>query len=455
VYSLFRANINWGYYLGAVVFIRLIFPQLSWVSYTALMISLYQFMLFFYSLGSILPFRYLLGSFMCLQMFVGPALAYNGLDEFQRGFLKMQIPENQYFAYVIPAVVMFLFGLHARAGKLKGEFVDIDSVRKFTALNPNLPYIFIAIGFVSSIIAEYFGSDLGFVFTLLAGFKFIGVFMLVLVDKQLKPLYLLLVFGSVILSSIGSAMFHDLLIWILFLGAIFSLKYKPSVNKKAIFVLGFTIMALFIQLVKGDYRDATWKEGEEGGLETFQKTIETKNEKNDLVSWEKLGESNVRINQGFIITNIMRNVPEVEPFSEGEELKQILEAAILPRILAPDKLNAGDREFFMKWAGFRIAQGTSMGLSSVGDAYINFGVLGGAIFMFLYGMLFSEVLNGFERYNKFYPILWLFPALVFYYPIRPDCELQTILGHLFKSVFLVFVVIQIWKYKFRLADHAE
>jgi hypothetical protein len=105
----------------------------------------------------------------------------------------------------------------------------------------------------------------------------------------------------------------------------------------------------------------------------------------------------------------------------------------------------------MKWAGFRIAQGTSMGLSSLGDAYLNFGVVGGAIFMFLYGMLFSEVLNAFSYYSKFFPILILFVALVFYYPIRPDCELQTIMGHLVKSIFLVAVILNLWKNIFKQA----
>src|SRR6185312_13056000 len=96
-----------------------------------------------------------------------------------------------------------------------------------------------------------------------------------------------------------------------------------------------------------------------------------------------------------------------------------------------------------------VAPGTSMGLSSLGDAYINFGVLGGVSFMLFYGLLFSEVLNIFYKNSFEYPVLILFVPLVFYYPIRPDCELQTILGHLFKSCFLIFVMIEVWRYKFR------
>jgi len=386
---------------------------------------------------------------MCLQMFIGPTLAYNGLDKYQRGFLKMQIPEDQYFLYVIPAVICFIVGLHIRAGMLEGEVVDQEKIKRFVKENPKLPFVFIGIGFVSSFVSGLFGAELGFVFTLLACFKFIGTFLFILSGTKLRPFFLFLVYGSVIASSLGSAMFHDLLTWLIFLGAVFALKYKPSVQVKGIFTFGFIILALMIQLIKGDYREATWKEGEEGGIETLQKTMNASQEKNSFINEEKLGGSNVRINQGFIITNIMANIPARMPFAKGEELAQILEAAIMPRILAPNKLNAGDREFFMKWSGMRIAAGTSMGLSSVGDAYINFGMVGGSIFMLLYGMFFSEVLKAFNHFGKSFPVLILFTSLVFYYPIRPDCELQTILGHLIKSCFLIFVMIQIWKYKFK------
>jgi hypothetical protein len=124
---------------------------------------------------------------------------------------------------------------------------------------------------------------------------------------------------------------------------------------------------------------------------------------------------------------------------------QILEAAFMPRLLAPNKLNAGDKQIFTKYSGMPLGRGTSMGLSAVGDGYINFGKFGGCIFMLMLGLLYSETLKIFYRYSKYYPGLLLFMGIVFYYPIRPDCELQTALGHLVKASFLLFMMIQIWK----------
>lgn len=450
--SLFRVKFNWPAYFAIIIALRLIFLDMNWPSYFAITIALHQFILLFNSFGSVIPVRYLFGFMMCLQMLIGPTFAYNGLDRFQVGTYKMQIPEADYFAYAIPAVICFILGLHIRAGRLDGEVLDVDRIKDFVQKNVQLSYVFIGVGFVSSIVSNFFSSDIGFVFYLLGGFKFIGLFMIILGNQYLKPVPLIIVFGSIISSSLAGGLFHDLLTWMLFLGAVYAIKYKPTTNLKALVTFGFLLLTVVIQQLKGDYRSATWQRGEQSGIETFTKAYEGRKEKNTLFSFESLAPSNIRINQGFIITNIMSTVPEKVPFENGGELYQILEAAFLPRVIAPNKLNAGDRDLFMKYSGIRLQKGTSMGLSSMGDAYINFGIFGGCIFMFVLGFIYSEVLNAFKRGSRKYPILLLFTCLVFYYPIRPDCELQTILGHLVKSCFLIFIVFQIWKATFEVAE---
>ena len=256
-----------------------------------------------------------------------------------------------------------------------------------------------------------------------------------------------LVSGSIVLSSLSNAMFHDLLTWLIMLGAVLAIKYKPGQNVKLAAFASFVILAVIIQQVKGTYR-ATITQGE-GGLESFQQAYENVNENTGFFNFQNLAASNVRINQGFIVTNIMKTVPAKVPFANGEELRLLVEAAILPRIIAPNKLQAGDRALFTKYTGLGVRQGTSMGLSSVGDAYINFGIIGGSIFMLVLGLLYNEVLKALHRYSRYYPVLLLFTTLIFYYPIRPDCELQTILGHLVKSCFLIYVVFLFWKSYFK------
>lgn len=418
---------------------------MNWLTYFALMLSAYQLSLIFISVNYIIPIRHLSGFLMCLQILIGPALAYNGLDKYQDGYNKMQIPEWDYFAYALPSVVLFIIGLHLFSYNHSGEKPNVDRLNIYIKEKPMIPYYLIVIGFLSSFVSSFFSSDLAFVFLVLSGFKFVGIFLIILGNRKIKPLPLIFVYGSILSSSIAQGMFFDLLTWLIFFGSVYAIKHNLNSYIKLSSMVAFTIFGIVIQQLKGDYREATWKQGEEASVETIKKSLRKKEEKQGVFSAESLGSSNLRINQGYIITNIMKTVPERVPFENGAEMQLILESSILPRIIAPNKLNSGDRFIFMKYSGIPVAPGTSMALSSVGDAYINFGVLGGSIFMFFYGLLFSYFLSLFQKKNEQYPIAILMATVAFYYPIRPDCELQTILGHLFKSTIILFVLLSVWR----------
>ena len=432
-----------------IIFIKLIFRDISWYSFTAVSISIYVFFLLFDSIGSIIPTRHLLAVFMCVQFFIGPTFAYNGLDEYQYFMYKMRIAESEYFSYAIPAVLLFIIGLNVRVQNYEGEIVDVKKIAAFTNRNKSIAYIFIAVGLTASIFASFFSSELAFVFYLLGSFKYIGLFLIILGENNLKLLPLIVVISSIISSSLGSGMFHDLLTWFVYIAAVLAIRYKFDYKFKLIGLISFITLAITIQVLKGNYRSTTNQNKEAAGVETFAKLYQQENEEKGVFSFSNLAESNVRINQGFIITNIMTNVPNKVPFANGSELYILLEAAIMPRILAPNKLNAGDRTIFTKYSGIPLTEGTSMGLSTLGDAYLNFGIFGGATFMFFLGLTYSQVLKYFKKYAQTYPVLILFTAMVFYYPIRPDCETQTILGHLVKSCVLIFIIIQIWGPRFK------
>ncbi|MEO8763506.1 MAG: hypothetical protein ABI416_04425, partial [Ginsengibacter sp.] len=263
--SLFKVKFNWLVYFLLILFIKLTWLDLSWFSFIALCITLHQFLLLFFAVGSVIPIRYLAGSFMCLQMLLGPTLAFNGLDAYQTdNVYKMMIPETQYFEYVIPSMILFIMGLHITAGKLKGEVLNEIEIARFVDSSGNLPYIFIGVGFLSTFVSELFASELAFVFYLISSFKFIGTFMLLLGTKQLKTWLLVLVFGSIIATTLRGAMFHDLLTWLIMLGAVLAIKYKPNLTLKSIVAFGFILLAVIIQQVKSDYRKAAWS-GEGGG----------------------------------------------------------------------------------------------------------------------------------------------------------------------------------------------
>ena len=438
---------NWGVYFLIILTIRLLFLDISWHSFIAVAIMIHQFMSFFMLVGYVVPIRYIFGIFISLQFLLGPTFAYNGLDPYQYFMYRMRIPEEEYFTYAIPAVVAFIFGLHVFSGKLKGELLDTHGIRQFVDQKPMLIYWLIGIGFSSSILGSFFSSELAFVFYLLGGLKFVGVFMLIFSTKKLQWSAIVLVMGSILFSSLGEGMFHDLLTWLIMLAAVYAIKIKPSLLFKSVAFFSFLTIAIIIQLTKGDYR-AKLAQGAAGDIDTFEEAYKASNKNKGVFSFERLAENNTRINQGFILTNVMYRIPRMMPYSDGQEMMQIVQSAVFPRVIYKDKLKAGDRKLFTRYSGINLTSSTSMGLGSLSDGYINYGLLGGIFFMFCLGALYAVGLNRFYAYSKNYPALLLFAPLVYYYPIRPDCELQTALGHYIKALFLIWVIHVIWKNTF-------
>ena len=444
--TLIPANFNWALFILIAFALRLSWIELSWYCYTALLISIYQFMLLIRSVDFIMPLRYLIGMFMCLQFLMGPTFAYAGLDYYQISTSRMQVDESVYFSYVIPAMICSLIGLHWGAGKFEGEIINRKAIENYLEEKPMLPYYALAIGFLASFASQFFSALFGNVFYLLTQLRYIGLFLIILSKRQVNYYVLALVFGSVIASSLAQGMFHDLLTWILFTSAVFLKKYKFSNVQKFFGIVGFIALALIIQQMKSSFRTAIATEG--GGLETFTNVFESKQEEGSFFNYEKIAASNLRINQGYIITYILKRVPQEVEFSRGEALYKVLEAAFLPRIIAPNKLQAGEKKMFHTYTGIMLSDSTSMGLSSLGDAYANFGVVGGCIFLFLLALFYNKIIVKIGRISKYYPILVLFTPMFFIYTIRPDCELQTSLGHLIKSLFLIGFILLVWKSEF-------
>lgn len=146
-----------------------------------------------------------------------------------------------------------------------------------------------------------------------------------------------------------------------------------------------------------------------------------------------------RINQGWIIARIMNHTPAIEPFAKGETILEGLEATLLPRIIAPNKAKAGGHENFERFTGKELLKGTSMGLSPLGEAYANFGVEGGILFMFFFGLFFNFFLAQIYNFSYRYPTLILWIPLMFLYVVRAESDFVVVMNYLIKSSVIVWL----------------
>jgi hypothetical protein len=142
-----------------------------------------------------------------------------------------------------------------------------------------------------------------------------------------------------------------------------------------------------------------------------------------------------RLNQGWIIARIMFTVPEYEPFAEGETIENGLKSALLPRFLMPGKVTSGGF-YFERFTGISLI-GTSMNLGLAGEAYANYGAIGGIVFMFIFGLFVNLVLSVlFSRAIRL-PELILWIPFLFLYMIKAEDDFTTMINQFTKSLYVM------------------
>jgi hypothetical protein len=424
--------------------------------YSAIAVSIFMYWVssLFIRTNDSLPIKELFLSMYALQFLFGPALAYNGMDYYTEDIYKMKVNSQDYFSYTLPVFIAFTLGFNVFAKKYSLK-LNRSKINLWCEQNPKLPYYFIGIGFVSSFLSSFFPASLAFVFYLLGGFKFIGLFVLLLSYQPLKINLLVLIYGMILVSSFQGGMFHDLLTWIIALCLILAYRIKPNWQLKMAGIVGFVLFAIFIQSIKHGLRAQTWFNNKEASIDLVEDVAADVNKTNGgMLSMDNLGPNFVRINQGWVLASTMDNVPRVKAHTNGLLLQQYLYSAFVPRIVDDTKLGSGGKEIFNTYSGHHINSGTSIALGLFTDAYVDSGSYA-VFYVFLFGLFYGYILMQFSRKSNRYPILLLFVVLVFVYPIRPDCETQTALGHIIKSIILLYVMFTYYKKKFTLSSKVK
>ncbi len=396
------------------------------------------------------PLKELLFSMYALQYLFGAALTYNGLDEYNEISYQSKIHSDTYFFYTIPVFLSFCIGFNVFSKK-NSLIINRDHIDQWLKEHPQSPYYFIVIGFLVSFTTDFIPSSLNFVIYILSGFKYVGLFILLMSYKTIKPVLMVIIYGSILISSFRGGMFHDLLTWIIILALFLVYRFKPNWKYKIIGMLVFGLFAIFIQSIKTGLREQTWFGNKEASISLVEDVTKDISSANDgLLSMKNLGPNIIRINQGWVLASSLDYVPRVVDHTNGELVFNYIYAAIVPRIFDADKLNSGGHDLVNKYAGRDIGGDTSVSLGLFTDAYVDFGATGAMFCVFLFGLMYGYVLNQFFVNSKKYPILILFVSLAFIYSIRPDTDTGSALGNLFKTIMLLWIVFRFYPSFFKL-----
>jgi hypothetical protein len=382
-----------------------------------------------------------------LNYLFSPALTYEVTQEI--AIYKMKLTPETYFSLAIPAMFCLHAGLYTIKTKIFTPTFNLDSVQRF--LNESLLKQWLIAGVILYFIRPFFPGDLAFIVYLLSGIRYLAAFGLFILDKKKYKWYLLGILFIEVSRSLAEGMFHDMTVWLLFFGLMWAYLKKPSQSRKL--VLGVIIFFCFfiLQSTKESYREQL-QSGEGGGFSSFSSAVSKKSGGEEgLFNFQNFANSITRANQGWIFASSVNKMNFKQNYQDLELVKKYAEAAILPRFIAPDKLEAGDKGVFNQFSGAFIAaySSTSMGLGLFADGYISYGAYGTFIFAFLFGLICALVFKTIERWSRISPIFILFFFPLLNYAVRADCESQTWMGHIVKGLLTFGVVMYFTKHWFR------
>jgi len=441
-------------YLGFLVLVIISFAGFELFSNFYLLTSLgmalviFIFVKFYFDMGKRVEIRDVIVLMATLQWILGPVMAYHIFEE--HPLFYMAVDEKQYMNFVVPACYALVIGLYLplSSNRIVGE-IQFDRIRDFVKDHPKLAYVLIGMGLFFSAIRKFMPGSLEFFFFLLGNMQFVGLFLLMLTPKaKFKWLLFGIVMSLLLSNAMLQGMFHQLLLWLIFLFLIMALIFRFSILTKSLFFLVGIILVTLIQSIKDDYREETWYKTElTNSKENIFRDVfmDRINNPSAIFEGEMMNNMNTRLNQGWIIARILNHVPGNEPFAEGETVKKAVEASLLPRILIPNKVMAGGKENFERFTGTYINDKTSMDLSIAGEAYANFGTSGGILFMFIIGIFYNLVLIRILKISIKHPVLILWIPLLFFQVIKAETDFSTVLNHLIKSAIVVTLVF--WSFK--------
>lgn len=428
---------------GALVGLLAIGLGMSDLAGAAVGLSAYALTRFVLELGSGIPVDSLILLVAALQWLVAPVLSYAGLAPHAK--YRMYVPEQEYLLLAVPGTVCLAVGLSLfrRRRSIRESLYAIAWAEEIARQNHYLPWALVIVGGACSILGSFAPPSLAFLFFLLSNVTYIGI-IAALYSRRQERWWMLAGAGVwMLLVSTRYNVFHDLLLWTAFIGLYLAVKVRLSVVKRAVAVMAFGLLVFVIHTVKIEIRQMLLAQAATGSsIELFGTVLDETffGEERDPLDDRALASLITRLNQGWIVSRVMEQVPARRPFADGETIELAVRAAFLPRILDPGKVGAGGRALFERFTGFRLAA-ASMGLSLLGEGYGNYGTAGAALFLLAYGAFISLLLRIYWRWSTRHPIGGFWLPLMFLHAVKAETDFVVVLNYLTKGLAVTVVMV--------------
>lgn len=406
----------------------------SFIGIASVIFVAYQFTK---QLGVSLPILELMLLIAGLQWIIGPLIEYAAPTVHYKYY--MYVDQVVYMAYVVPAYLLFVIIILVGLKRMVQLNIALEQLVYFSKFGLSLFFI----GIVYDLFSGFLGF-LGFLGYIISNFKFVGAIILYFSkNKRVRRLFYIAIL-FLLYRSLSNAMFHDFVLWSAFFYMFWAFQFKPSVFTKLTTFAVAGIFLISLQTIKAAYRSEVWAGNKGNKIELFVGLMYDAllGDGSTLDAEENNVDNNVRLNQGWIISAILDEIPKKTNYFGGSTIVDALSASLLPRFLDPDKAKAGGQENFRKFTGLQISDGTSMGISIIGEGYGNYGKIGGIFFMGFWALFVLLVWKYLLKQASKNILLVAFLPLIFLQVIKAETELVVVLNHLVKSGIVVLLFLR-------------
>lgn len=399
------------------------------------------------SVGKDIGIVELAGFLAVFQWVICPFVAYR-FPLYQSSEYAMNGTSEWYFSYAVPGTAMFLAGMYLAQLWKPARIPDISDI---TPAQYSVAYSLATLAVVSDLLIPFTPSSIGFVIKILSDLKFGAIVLFMYSKHPFRYLIIAVLSAFIFIRSRNTGMFHEPLLWSALFVVYFFYRYRNyrqtyrlAFAKLAVVVFG-GISVISLQMVKSEFRDSLSR-GDDVSI--VRMTIEKALDFESFYEPTNLANLLIRFNQGWIVSRVLNNVPTYEPHFQGRSFLTAVETVLMPRVLFPSRPPVEISKRFYQFTGVRINDTTCMGISLLGEAYGNFGRLGGCITMLVLGGIFSGAVQYTRVLMWRSPLLFFLLGVIFSEPIKAETDTTLVLNYIFKALIVVVAVVYVFRHSF-------
>ena len=291
-------------------------------------------------------------------------------------------------------------------------------------------------------------ASLAFLWTLFLSLQVVSMVTLIyLLPREQCNWFVALVIAVHVVQALQSTFFSHVVTASTIALLVLAHRRSWRVKLALVLVVGIIISAA-IQSEKFTFREIAWyKQGQSFTLSErvgywAEELPERISHFSSGLTAEKMWPLIERMNQGKIVEQIVKRVPDDVSTADGETLVMSAKL-VIPRVLWEDKPAFYSHEMFRKYTGYPL-HAVSMGVGFLGEFYLNFGsyaLLG----FFCYALSVAVISRFWIKRGAVFPLWWAWYFYIMNYWFRFEIDFPKALNYTVKAAFIFICLIMMFR----------